>query len=294
LVDPTCCSTGWDADCVTQAATTCSTSTSSCESGDVRLNEIRIDMTGTDTLEFIELSGTPGAGLTDLSIVIIGDGASTLGSGVVERVRSLAGFAIPTDGTLLVGNPAVNPDVGNGGGTGGANLASDWIENSDNITIMVVRGWTGTLGGDLDTNDDGQFDLTPWIEVVDTIALIESSILPPSGTEYAYGTNRIGPDGVFVPGHIWRCQDTGCWNIGLFDPAANQAAGNETPGADGQDCEEASCTGDLNDSGNVDATDLTIMLANWANPGTGDIDNDGVVGGSDLTALLAAWGVCPP
>jgi hypothetical protein len=80
----------------------------------------------------------------------------------------------------------------------------------------------------------------------------------------------------------------------LFDPAANQAAGNETPGADGQDCEEASCTGDLNDSGNVDATDLTIMLANWANPGTGDIDNDGVVGGSDLTALLAAWGVCPP
>jgi len=294
LVDPTCCSTGWDADCVTQAATTCSTSTSSCESGDVRLNEIRIDMTGTDTLEFIELSGTPGAGLTDLSIVIIGDGASTLGSGVVERVRSLAGFAIPTDGTLLVGNPAVNPDVGNGGGTGGANLASDWIENSDNITIMVVRGWTGTLGGDLDTNDDGQFDLTPWVEVVDTIALIESSVVPPSGTEYAYGTNRIGPDGPFVPGHVWRCQDTGCWNIGLFIVEDNQAAGNETPGVDGQDCEEASCTGDLNASGNVDATDLTIMLANWANSGTGDIDNDGIVGGSDLTALLAAWGVCPP
>ncbi len=292
LVDPLCCTTGWDADCVAQAAITCAASTSSCESGDVRLNEIRADMTGTDTLEFIELSGTPGVALTGLSIVIIGDG--TGGSGVVERVRALDGFSIPADGTLLVGNPGVNPDVGNGAGTGGANVNNDWIENSDNITIMLVRGWTGTNPSDLDTNDDGQFDVTPWIEVLDTIALILSPLNPPQGTEYAYGTNRIGPDGTLRPGHIWRCQDTGCWNIGLFDIPANQAAGNETPGTNGQDCEESSCTGDLDLSGSVDASDLTVMLANWGNTGVGDINNDGSVGGSDLTILLASWGACPP
>lgn len=294
LVDPTCCLTGWDADCVTQAATTCAASTSSCEFGDIRLNEIRIDMSGSDTLEFIELSGTPGVALTGLSLVIIGDGTTAQASGVAERVRALDGFSIPADGTLLVGNPALNPDVGNGAGSGGANLNSDWIENSDNITIMLVRGWTGTLNMDLDTNDDGQFDLTPWIEIVDTIALIESPIIPPSGTEYAYGPNRIGPDGAFVPGHIWRCQDTGCWNIGLFDVTANETAGNETPGTNGQDCEETSCTGDLDLNGSVDASDLTVMLANWGNTGIGDINNDGSVGGSDLTILLASWGACPP
>jgi hypothetical protein len=99
---------------------------------------------------------------------------------------------------------------------------------------------------------------------------------------------------LFVPGHVWRCQDTGCWNIGLFDVAANQAAGNETPGTNGQDCEATSCTGDLDLSGSVDASDLTVMLANWGNTGIGDINNDGSVGGSDLTILLASWGACPP
>jgi len=294
LVDPTCCTTGWDADCVSQAATSCAASTSSCEFVDARFNEIRIDMPGTDTLEFIEIAGTPGLSLNDLTVIIIGDGTAAQASGVVERVRPLTGVVIPSDGTLLIGNPATNPDVGNGAGTGGANLNNDWIENSDNITIMLVRGFSGTINSDLDTNDDGTFDSTPWIEVIDSIALIESPTVPPSGTEYAYGSNRIGPDGTFVPGHIWRCQDTGCWNIGLFDIAANQSAGNETPGANGQDCEESSCTGDLNSSGTVDASDLTILLANWGNSGAGDINNDGTVGGSDLTILLASWGACPP
>jgi hypothetical protein len=159
---------------------------------------------------------------------------------------------------------------------------------------MLVRNFTGTNGSDLDTNDDGTLDITPWVEVIDSIALIESPVVPPIGTEYAYGTNRIGPDGQYVPGHIWRCQDTGCWNIGLFDIAANQTAGNETLGIDNQDCDESSCIGDLDFSAGVDATDLTIMLANWGNSGAGDIDNNGTVGGTDLTALLAAWGPCPP
>jgi len=292
--DPNCCTTGWDANCVNQAEARCAASTSSCEFVDVRLNEIRIDMPGTDTLEFVEVAGTPGLSLTDMTLVIVGDGTTAQQSGVIERVRSLDGFAIPSDGTALIGNPATNPDIGNGAGTGGANLNTDWIENNDNITILLVRGFNGTINSDLDSDDDGFFDYNPWVEVIDSIALIKSPVTPPSGTEYAYGPNRIGPDGAFVPGHIWRCQDTGCWNIGLFDVTQNQAAGNETPGANGQDCEKSSCTGDLDSSGTVDATDLTIMLANWGNSGTGDINGDGTVGGSDLTILLASWGPCPP
>ena len=47
--------------------------------------------------------------------------------------------------------------------------------------------------------------------------------------------------------------------------------------------------GDLNDDGQVNGSDLGLMLANWGNPGIGDIDEDGVVSGGDLGALLAAW-----
>ena len=287
VVDPDCCVTAWDAACVAQAATSCAAATASCEFVDVRLNEIRIDMTGTDTLEFVELAGTPGAALGDLTLIVIGDG--TVGSGVVERARSLAGVVMPADGTLLIGNPALTPDVGNGAGTGGSNVNQDWLENSDNLTFFVVRGWTGAVAADLDTNDDGTLDSTPWVEIIDGIALVESATTPPVGTEYAYGANRIGPDGVNVPGHVWRCQDTGCWNIGLFDPTANQTAGNETPGTDGVDCDAGTCAGDFNADGVRDGADLGALLAGWGTS-SGDVNDDGTTDGADLGAFLAVFG----
>jgi len=289
VVDPDCCVTAWDAACVAQAVTSCAAATASCDFVDVRLNEIRIDMPGADTLEFVELAGTPGLSVSDLTLIIIGDGATAAGSGVVERVRGLTGVVIPADGTLLIGNPATIPDVGNGAGTNGANLTQDWIENSDNITIMIVRGFTGALNADLDTNDDGTLDSTPWVEVIDSIALIESSTTPPVGTEYAYGANRIGPDGTFVPGHVWRCQDTGCWNIGLFDPTSNQTAGNETPGSDSVDCDTATCAGDFNADGVRDGADLGALLAGWGTS-SGDVNDDGTTDGADLGAFLAVFG----
>lgn len=288
LVDPTCCTEAWDAACVSQVGITCAAATSSCEFVDVRINEVRIDMTGADLREFVELAGTPGSALGDLTLIVIGDGTGL--SGVVERVRPLVGVSIPADGTLLIGNPSVTPDLGNGAGAGGADLAQDWLENSDNLTIFLVRGWTGALNADLDTNDDGALDSTPWTEIIDGIALVESAISPPVGTEWAYGSNRIGPDGVNVPGHIWRCQDTGCWNIGLFDPTANQTAGNETPGLDNIECDAGTCAGDLNGDGVRDGADLGALLAGWGTS-SGDVNDDGTTDGADLGAFLAIFGL---
>jgi hypothetical protein len=294
-IDPTCCTVAWDSECVTQAGITCPSSESSCDRGPIYFNEIRIDMPGIDTLEFVEIAGPPGTVL-DVTLIIIGDGSAAQGSGVVERVRSLVGVTIPADGTLLVGNPALNPDVGNGAGNGGSDLAENWIENSDNLTFFLLRGWTGTLNMDLDTNDDGVLDLTPWSEIVDSVAVIETTTVPPApGDEWVYSPNRVGPDGIFAPGHVWRCRDTGCWNIGLFDVAANTTAGNETPGTDNASCGAANpCPADINGDDIVGGLDLTSLLAAWGgdNPAA-DIDGDGVVGGLDLTALLAAWGPCP-
>ena len=36
------------------------------------------------------------------------------------------------------------------------------FENSENVTYLLVNGFTGVLGDDLDTNDDGTLDATPW------------------------------------------------------------------------------------------------------------------------------------
>jgi len=54
-----------------------------------------------------------------------------------------------------------------------------------------------------------------------------------------------------------------------------------------------SCPADVNDSGDVDASDLAVVLAGWGQPGASDINGDGTTDSGDLAVLLAAWGDCP-
>ena len=278
--NPTCCTVTWDSACVAAAVAQCNqTGSSSCERGVVSFSEIRIDQPGTDTDEWFELIGAPGTSLADLTVIVIGDGTSTTLSGVIEAVVSLAGQVIPADGHFAVSETTFTQGVANIDLVlAGANPLN--FENSDNVTFMIVRGFTGTDGQDLDADNNGTLDLTPWTEVVDTIALINTTTIPPTGTEWFYGPNTIGPDGTYVPGHIWRCENTGCWNIGPFDIVA---AHDDTPGVANHTC-AVPCAGDLDSSGNVDGVDLTAVLAAWGTPDlVADINADGTVDGLDLT-----------
>jgi hypothetical protein len=56
---------------------------------------------------------------------------------------------------------------------------------------------------------------------------------------------------------------------------------------------EVACASDLSGDGEVDGTDLAMLLAQWDTAGSADIDGTGVVDGADLAFLLAAWGPCP-
>jgi uncharacterized protein len=183
-----------------------------------QLSEIRIDQPGTDLDEYLELSGQAGTSLDGLSLLVIGDG--TGGSGVVENVVSLAGQSIGTSGLFVVAESTFT--LGTADLVVGASGLN--FENSDNVTHLLVRDFTGTNGQDLDTNDDGVLDVTPWTEVVDRVALILQDN-PPSSTEWHYGPPTVGPDGAFVPGHVFRCDDG--WRIGPFDVIG----GKDTPGA---------------------------------------------------------------
>ena len=57
------------------------------------------------------------------------------------------------------------------------------------------------------------------------------------------------------------------------------------------------CLGDVNNDGQVDGVDLTLLLGQWNSSGKdlpGDLDEDGFIDGTDLTLLLGAWGTCNP
>ncbi|MFN0136606.1 MAG: PEP-CTERM sorting domain-containing protein [Phycisphaerae bacterium] len=190
----------------------------------ILINEVRIDHAGTDTDEYFELSGNAGESLAGLTYIVIGDGTNA--SGNIERIIPLSG-SIPADGYFLgAGDTTINllPVLVDQITTPGTDL----FENSDNVTHMIVSGFTGVLNSDVDANNDGVFDATFWTSIVDSIALVEVPAgLPTATDEWYYGPNTIGPDGSFVPGHIWRFGNgNGPWQIGQFA----LPGGADTPG----------------------------------------------------------------
>lgn len=197
------------------------THTANCSGGtpqDPQLSEIRIDQPGTDNDEYLELSGAAGTSLDGLTLLVIGDGSG--GSGVIENVVSLTGHTIGASGYFVVAESTFT--LGTADLVVGASGLN--FENSDNVTHLLARDFTGANGADLDTDDNGVLDLTPWSEVVDRVALILQDN-PPTTTEFHYGPPTVGPDGAFVPGHVFQCEDG--WRIGPFDPTG----GDDTPGA---------------------------------------------------------------
>lgn len=57
------------------------------------------------------------------------------------------------------------------------------------------------------------------------------------------------------------------------------------------------CQGDVNDDGDVNGSDVAVILGFWGNGGTSfpaaDMNRDGTVNGADLAEVLSSWGPCP-
>ena len=191
-------------------------------SAQIKINEVRIDNTGTDTDEYFELIGPPGASLAGLTYIVLGDSGTAHTCGVIENITDLSGYSIQPDGLLCLRNSGATPIL-----TGYDGAVPLTFENSDNLTHMLVSGFTGTLLQKLDTNDDGVLDITPWTSVVDCIGLDEGTVPNCAGEERLYCATTIGPDGINVPGHVYRYSDTQAWAIGLFSPLGT----TDTPGS---------------------------------------------------------------
>lgn len=111
------------------------------------INEFLFNPTGTDTDEFVEILSTPLADLSDLWLLQIeGDGTA---AGVIDSAFRLS--AADANGYWSTG------------------FLAGRFENGA-VTLLLVEDFTGAQGDDLDTNNDGTLDVTPWGRRLDGVA----------------------------------------------------------------------------------------------------------------------------
>ncbi len=249
----------------------------------IQLQEIRIDQPGSDVDEYFEIRGDASMSLVGVWYVVIGDGSG--GSGVVECAIDMSNMAIPLHGSLLV---AEDDDT--------LGAQADYVlpgginfENNDNVTHVLLANFYGAVGDDLDTDDDGNLDFTPWQDMIDGVALIAD----PLGGDLVYLVDEgVGPtsDG-FVPSHVYRYTSAcGYFEIGTYDPYDPDSA--DTPGSENPAC-PSDCPADLDGDDQVAIGDLLILIGGYGgNDPTHDLDGNGSVGVGDILVLIGVWGPC--
>ncbi|MFL1894503.1 DUF5689 domain-containing protein [Aquimarina sp. 2-A2] len=112
------------------------------------LNEFVLNHTGSDTDEFIEILAGPSTDLSMYTVLEI-EGDSNA-AGTIDEV-------IPLGTTDALGYFTTD-------------FAANMFENGT-LSLLLVKNFTGNPGDDLDTNDDGVFDSTPWEQIVDAVGV---------------------------------------------------------------------------------------------------------------------------
>ncbi|MBN2117770.1 MAG: ExeM/NucH family extracellular endonuclease [Anaerolineales bacterium] len=158
--------------------------TANCGGGaaEPKINEFSASTAGTD-VEYVEIFGAADTDYSAYTVLEIeGD---TTGSGVVDEV-------------IAVGTTDAN-------GFWLGNLPANALENGT-LSLLLVSNFTGALNDDLDTDNDGTFDVTPWDAVVDAVSVNDGG-----AGDFTYGVPELGPnyDGVssFAPGGASRIPD---------------------------------------------------------------------------------------
>lgn len=224
-------------------------------SGLVLLNELNINPPGEDGAnDYVELidTGIGARSLNGLTLVAIDTypGADGLGNvGEITRVWNLDSIATGRNGLVLLGDgygPAgsfagvSSPLTATGDPVG---MNSDALANNDGFALLLVRGFSGKLGQDLDAENDDELDVTPWTEVVDAIAFGVFSYGFPNLSQSSWTPDNLSRGGRFAnlvaknPAHWYGGDISGSNGTDTaYDPAETfnftgaALAGAATPG----------------------------------------------------------------
>lgn len=148
------------------------------------INEFVFNHTGTDTNEYVEIFGAANYDYDQYTVLQVeGDGDN---AGTVDSVFNIG--TTNADGFWTTG--FLNNELENG-----------------TVTLLLVEDFSGSVGDDLDTDNDGTPDVMPWSQIVDGVAVSDGDsgdftyadvVLTPNldSIPFSYGGASLIPDGV--------------------------------------------------------------------------------------------------
>ncbi len=229
------------------------------------INEFSASTIGTD-VEYFEIIGSADTDYSAYTFVVLeGDAGSDMGA---------------IDVAIAVGSTSGNGLYLN-------NLAANTIENGT-ITILLVKDFTGAVGQDLDTDNDGVLDVAPWSEMVDSVAVNDGGT---GDLTYAQPILGVAYDGLpYAPGGASRIPD-GFDTESPDDWMRNDFDLYGIPGYAGTPVlgEAVNTPGAPNEA--YVPTDLAPTVASTvpANGGTSDKNGDIVVTFSEPVTVAEGW-----
>lgn len=168
----------------------------------ILINEININPPGGDgNYEFIELTSTNRQSISTNGYTLLLVDVSGAGVGAVQEAWSLDGLSTGANGLLLTGSGYTTalPWTGANAPAEGTRVGSPLGMDLDDIggatdngatTVLLVKGFTGRVGDDLDILDSGTLS-TPykWSELTDSAGIREwdTDLIPPAFSGVVYG-----------------------------------------------------------------------------------------------------------
>ncbi len=219
------------------------------------LNEIYVDSgSATSNREFVEIISEPSTPLTDVWLIAVeGDGSD---AGVISFAQDLSSVTAGSNGLTLLGvdYATSNPwSSETDSGTTVANLNAGAFDGGS-ITYLLVEGFSGLIGVDMDTSNNGSPDKLFWAQGLDSLGwsdgdsddrVYSAAQLVQSGTPEA--ASRTFADDFTDSFASWFNGDIpgGGSNVDYGSGSANLPAGARiTPGADNVGATAPSLTSD--------------------------------------------------
>jgi len=183
--------------------------------GNFVINEVAINPPGTNdaNYEYVEILnaavGGGAASLQGLALVIIKSNATAATAaqlGTITDAWDLGAFTTGSNGLLLLGNNYPEGDLPWAGYVDPltqladpaapatqtpvrwSSMGDDNIGSSNGFTLLLVQNFTGTINQDLDTNNDGVLDVTPWTTIKDSVGFNQTV---DDGIGKTYATAKI-------------------------------------------------------------------------------------------------------